>query len=76
MLYGTIKENGLIKTDKIAHLTQEGFRNGFPTHEFNGIQIERRIFTDGKEEYIRINGFIFNLWTIENGGNWHIDYII
>lgn len=64
------------KTGKKAHLIQEGFKNGKPTHEFNGIQIERTIYTDGKDEYIKINGFYFNLWLeVELGGNWKIDYI-
>ena len=77
MKYGTLKENGLTKTNKIAHLTQEGFRNGRLTGEYNGIQIERRIYTDGKDEYIKINDIFFNLWfEVENGGNWRIDYVI
>lgn len=65
--------NELKKTNKMVHLIQEGFRNGKPTHEYNGIQIDRRIYTDGTTEYIKINGFAFKLYEIST--NWKIDYI-
>ena len=66
-------EKKLVKTGKKAHLTQEGYRNGCRTHEYNGIQIERAIYTDGIDEFIKINGFFFNLYHLSS--NWHLDFI-
>ncbi len=65
--------NTLVKTTKMAHLTQEGWKNGARTHEYNGIQIDRRIYTDGTDEFIKINGFTFKLYELSK--NWHLDFI-
>ena len=62
----------LTKTNKMAHLTQRGFKNGSPTGEYNGIQIDRRVYTDGITEYIRINGYFFKLYKITP--NWKFNF--
>lgn len=55
----------LKRTSKHVHLTQ-----------FDGLQIDRTIYTDGTNEYIKINDFVFNLWSeINHCTTWKIDFI-
>lgn len=55
----------LKRTSKHVHLTQ-----------FDGLQINRTIYTDGTNEYIKINDFVFDLWSeIDRCNNWKIDFI-
>lgn len=55
----------LKRTSKHVHLTQ-----------FDGLQINRTIYTDGTNEYIKINDFVFDLWQeIDHCNNWKIDFI-
>lgn len=53
------------RTQRHVHLTQ-----------CDGLQIERVIYTDGIDEFIKINGFLFNLWEdIDDGKIWNVDYV-
>lgn len=55
----------LKRTSKHVHLTQ-----------FDGLQIDRTIYTDGTNEYIKINDFVFDLWSeIDHCNTWNIDFI-
>ena len=55
----------LKRTSKHVHLTQ-----------FDGLQIDRTIYTDGTNEYIKINDFVFDLWSeIDHCNTWKIDFI-
>ena len=45
--------------------------------QYDGLQIDRTIWTDetGLAEYIRINGFVFELADFWNSKNWTINFI-
>lgn len=56
---------GLKRTKLHAHLVQ-----------FDGLQIDRTIYTDGKgNKFIKINGFVFDLWEIAKSKNWIVGFI-
>lgn len=58
-------KTGLKRTTKHVHLVQS-----------DGLQIDRTIWTDGKDEFVKINGFVFNLWTeIDKFENWTVDFV-
>ena len=58
-------KTGLKRTTRHAHLVQ-----------YDGVQIDRTIYTDGMDEFIKINGFVFNLWTeIDRMDNWTVEFI-
>ena len=58
---------GLKRTTKHVHMTQ-----------FDGLQIDRTIYTDGEKEFIKINGFVFDLLDFSYSdfrSAWRIDFI-
>ena len=57
---------GLKRTTRHAHLIQS-----------DGLQIDRTIYTDEQgSEFIKINGFVFDLWEdINRSSNWKVDFI-
>ena len=60
-------KTGLKRTTRHAHLTQ-----------YDGVQIDRTIYTDetGLNDYIKINGFVFDLWLdINRGKVWEVNFI-
>lgn len=60
-----MRKKGLKRTTRHVHMTQ-----------YDGIQIDRTIWTDEEgNEYIRINGFTFDLNDVLNFSNWTINYI-
>ena len=53
------------RTTKHVHLTQ-----------IDGLQIDRTIYTDGANEFIKINGCLFDLWNeISKLKNWKINFV-
>ena len=58
---------GLKRTTRHAHLVQW----------YDGLQIDRTIYTDEKgDEFIKINGFVFDLWKdIATSKNWIVGFI-
>ena len=44
-------KTGLKRTNRKIHMTQ-----------YDGLQIDRTIYTDGSTDYIKLNGFVFKLW--------------
>lgn len=61
-----MRKAGLKRTTRHVHMTQ-----------YDGLQIDRTIWTDetGLAEYIRINGFVFELADFWNSKNWTINFI-
>lgn len=57
-------KTNLKRTPHYAYLTQ-----------CDGLRIRRRIYTDGKKLFIKINDFLFTLNDIDNGKPWSIDFI-
>lgn len=59
-------KTGLKRTTRHVHMTQ-----------WDGLHINRTIWTDesGQNEFIKINGFVFDLKDVYTWKNWTVDFI-